>query len=90
MENNIVNSIQTIDEAIKGLKEKQKEEEKQIEQLRESKSIICKINNICPICLGKGSIYDKEEAMRDNDPYSRSSDFYKTCLKCNGTGKFER
>lgn len=88
MNDKIKESIKSIDIAIEDLKQKEENIKSQIKQLEQSKNIICKANNICLVCLGTGEIYNKKKAMEDNDPYSRSSDFYETCSNCQGTGKF--
>lgn len=88
MENKIIESIEIIDKSIKELDNKIKKLYEEKQTLDNSREIIYKINDICPVCSGKGETVDRMSMMRDNDMYSRSSDFKHTCSRCKGKGKY--
>lgn len=66
---------------------KEKEETRnKIKELDNVLSSMYKIFNVCPSCTSEGEIYDSRLSM--GDPYGKSSDNYKTCRECDGSGTF--
>jgi len=64
--------------------------QKEQKALIESATLICKHNDICSMCIGKGDIYSAKEARSNSgDPYHRSSDDRIVCPVCNGSGRYK-
>lgn len=80
-----ITSVNEIDEAIKLIDEQISELSANRKNLVNSKEILFKVGNTCPVCKGTGYTYRKSDG---SDPYERSSDLRDSCSRCNGTGRY--
>ena len=78
-------AIKDIDDAIKEIDIQRETLLKEQQSLKISKEVLYKVNDLCPVCNGRGYTYAKSNG---GDPYERSSDLQKTCTRCKGTGKY--
>ena len=82
----MIDTIKKMDESIETLQQEIKERQTIINNLNKSKDDLCKISNACPLCYGKGEIY--QPCNDGGDPYHKSSDDWVNCPRCNGNGKY--
>ena len=80
-----IDSVNEIDEAIKLIDEQMTELSANRKNLVNSKEILFKVGDTCPVCRGTGYTYRKS---RGDDPHERSSDLRESCSRCSGSGRY--
>jgi len=87
MANTEIKAIKEIDDAIKTIDKQREALLEERSSLIISREVLFKVNDLCPECGGSGYYYRKSDG---GDPYERSSDLKETCVRCNGTGRYNK